>query len=299
MRDKECGVLKPKGKKRIAVLGDSFVTGLDVEDKEVLTEAMENLLHDNWEVLNFGVNGFGPTQYFLLLKNRAINYQPDVVIMVIYIRNDFNDILGIFDWIQGRRKPRAKFNKDGEIVFEDIPVPLPKPHDTNIRPLIGLARSHLYNFICQRCFYQSDILHAPPEIRLCKKECSNEVVEAYSRMRGLIKKTQYFCHENNAEFLVVIAPTIIQIYDNIYWNKIKKRYRLKDEEYDLFLPNKRIKQTCENLGIYVLDLAPSLKACASSGEKVYSFVNQHWNNKGNRVAAGAIIDYLMANNLEK
>jgi hypothetical protein len=72
------------------VLGDSFVSNVEVGADQVFTRVMEQRLADT-EVLNFGVNGYGQVQEYLLLERWFDRVRPDVVVVVIYLRNDFED----------------------------------------------------------------------------------------------------------------------------------------------------------------------------------------------------------------
>jgi hypothetical protein len=68
--------------RKILVLGDSFVSNISVKDSEVFTEVLEQRLK-NTAVLNFGVNGYGQVQEYLLLQKwlRKI----DLFVMILMI----------------------------------------------------------------------------------------------------------------------------------------------------------------------------------------------------------------------
>ncbi|NQU95571.1 MAG: hypothetical protein HQ549_05010 [Candidatus Omnitrophica bacterium] len=297
MRDMEYSIKKPEGKKRIVVLGDSFTSNVNVDLKNVFTEVMEKLLPRNWQVLNFGVDSFGPQQEFLMLENRAIKYEPDIVIMVIFIGNDFTDMLDTH--LGYKKSPLARFDKDGEIIFENISVPLSKKVDQEPKrkALISFGNFHL-SFIRDRFLNKNktDIVRLQ-EIKLFKKKPDARIAETYRLMSAIIEKTYHFSSENDASFLVIIAPTIYQVYDNIYWSSIKKAHNCEGEKYDIFLPNDVIRNTCGDLGIHVLDLTPVLKKHALSGESMYYFPERHWNKRGNRLVAEAIVGYLLDSGL--
>ena len=307
MRDEEYSVKKPDGKKRIAVLGDSFVANLDVENADVFTERMKKLLPSDWQVLNFGVNGFGPTQELLMLRNKVIHYEPDMVIMLIYSRNDFDDIAGTMDWIKGYKRPKAILGGDGKVVIDPVlaqPPPPPESAD-RWRPSGGKEplsfkkihlRSLLYNYVRDRLFYRYNVF-LMPEIRLCKKTPSRETEVSYILMKGILEEVRNFTRENGVGLIVVTAPTLVQVHDDVYWAKMKRKYGLDDERYDLFAPNKFIKQSCRDLGIRNLDLTPGLRQYASGGEILYYPHNQHWNKRGNQLVAEIISDYLRENGL--
>lgn len=84
----ERALIKPEGTYRIAVLGDSFVEALQVERKENFCYLLEEYLNEknpgkHFEVMNFGVAGYSLGQMYLRLKNLALQFNPDMVILAV------------------------------------------------------------------------------------------------------------------------------------------------------------------------------------------------------------------------
>ncbi len=299
-RDRERLTTKAPDSRRIAVLGDSFTAGLGVKDPEVFTEVMEKNLEGKTEVLNFGVNGFGPTQEYLLLKNRVLLYRPDLVLMLFYLGNDFDDTTNLTAWIDGYQRPRAILDDRGKIAFTNIPVPKASRSRRERTRTCSLPRSHVVDFLDrllhqQRDKYALDVL--PPEVRLCRKNLDPSVAAALPLLRGLLRETDELCRRQGSRFAIVLAPTVTQIYDDMYWKRIKSVYHLREEDYDLFLPNKLLAGIGAELGIPVLDLTPALRAEAGNGAELYYYKNRHWNAAGHRIAALAIAAWLRQNKL--
>jgi hypothetical protein len=149
--------------------------------------------------------------------------------------------------------------------------------------------------IRQRFYGKDDIRFMPPEIRLCKKAYSEETKRSYETTAAIIRMTDSLCRTHDIKFLVVIAPTIVQVYAEEYWEKIKRSYHIKDDEYDIYLPNKELGRMCASRDIPVLDLLPSLRSCKALGEETYYRKNRHWNERGHYTAAKEIADYLKRN----
>lgn len=298
MRDKEYPMTRPAGKKRIILLGDSFTSSFGVPDSEAFAKVMEEKLLTGTEVLNFGVNGYGPAQELLLLQSRAMKYRPDMVIMVIYVGNDFDDITGISDWIDGYKRPQAITDDRGNIRFTGIPVPLSEKYLAKQRAqrMCSLPRSHFIDFIDKYIRYKKySINFMPSEIRLCNKKPDPDVKEAARLMGAILRETDRYCKKNGASFAVAVAPTIVQVYEKIYWNRIKKKYSLKDSDYDLMLPNRVLADICRNAGIPLVDLTQSLKSASNAGIDTYYFDNQHWNRAGEQVVAETLARFVREN----
>jgi uncharacterized protein YfaA (DUF2138 family) len=118
-------------------------------------------------------------------------------------------------------------------------------------------------------------------------------------MREVVNETARFSQSHGAEFVVVIAPTIVQVYDTKYWSMIKEGYALREEDYDLQLPNKFIQQVASDLDIRVLDLTPLLRSVASKGKLLYYPKNRHWNRAGHSVVGHAIHGWLTDSGIVK
>jgi lysophospholipase L1-like esterase len=79
-----------KTRPRIALIGDSVTEFWEVEAKYRGQYAIEQLLHDNFEILNFGVRGYGTDQTHILFATTGVQFAPDIVIYTFCV-NDIND----------------------------------------------------------------------------------------------------------------------------------------------------------------------------------------------------------------
>ena len=87
---------KPAGVRRVAVLGDSMIAAVGVEEQDTLCVQLEKRLNEShpdhtWEVLNFGVNASSPGQELVLYQKLVAGYQPDIVICAFFVENDLAD----------------------------------------------------------------------------------------------------------------------------------------------------------------------------------------------------------------
>ncbi len=85
---------KPKGVTRVLVLGDSFMEAYSVRFEDALPTRLEQLISTEKrpvEVINFGVGGYSTLQQYLLFKAFGRAYQPDVVVLAMYLDNDLEE----------------------------------------------------------------------------------------------------------------------------------------------------------------------------------------------------------------
>jgi lysophospholipase L1-like esterase len=91
--DREFAYVKPFGKKRIVVLGDSFTMGYGVNNEDLyVTILSRKLMKEGYdvEVINLGVSGFSNAEELITLENEGIKYEPDLVILAFY-QNDLTE----------------------------------------------------------------------------------------------------------------------------------------------------------------------------------------------------------------
>ncbi|MBG89881.1 MAG: hypothetical protein CMO80_23700 [Verrucomicrobiales bacterium] len=94
LRDRERSIEKPEGTRRIGVLGDSVVEGVNyVSDEDTISRHLERLYADEkTEVLNLGVSGYCTIAEVELLKTKGLQFDLDELV-VIFVSNDFNDVV--------------------------------------------------------------------------------------------------------------------------------------------------------------------------------------------------------------
>ncbi|MCG2710758.1 MAG: hypothetical protein L6416_00225 [Candidatus Omnitrophica bacterium] len=94
IRDREFKIPKPEGIFRIIVLGDSVTFGTEYPVELTYPKILEKLLNKKpgpnirFEVMNAGVCSYNAVQKFLFLKNKLLDYEPDIVILQ-FLNDDY------------------------------------------------------------------------------------------------------------------------------------------------------------------------------------------------------------------
>jgi len=99
MRDSEYTLEKPKDVFRICLIGDSVSFGMYLPVEENFAEILEKELNardkKKFEVLNFAVAGYNSSQEAIVLKEKVLNFKPDMVIVAFCPNDDsYTDGLG-------------------------------------------------------------------------------------------------------------------------------------------------------------------------------------------------------------
>lgn len=100
-RDFDHDLEKPPGTLRIAVLGDSFTEAVQVPLEETWWRIMARRLSESGcgdggpqtpaariEVLNFAVSGYSTAQSLRVLREEALRFSPDAVLLAFFLGND-------------------------------------------------------------------------------------------------------------------------------------------------------------------------------------------------------------------
>jgi lysophospholipase L1-like esterase len=118
--DRELSPEPPPGKRRVAILGDSFAFGYCLERSEAFPAQLETLLgSDRFEVLNYGTCGYGVDQMRLLL-DEALDRKPSLVVFSFIVDDLRRATRAAFQ----SGEPKPLFLLDGRaLVLTNVPVP--------------------------------------------------------------------------------------------------------------------------------------------------------------------------------
>jgi len=307
LRDREHQKQKPPGRFRVAILGDSYAQAIQVPLEKTFWSVMEQRLRAcpalggrMPEAINFGVDGYGTAQELVTLKRDVWAYQPDAVVLAVFLGNDIrnnsvsletNRCRPFYTLEDGRLEPigpffssasyrlwcLARFDYRGISPFKLLakaadlllhPVRQPTP-DYPIEPAIN------YN------------IYRPPPDETWRQAW--EVTEA------LIAEINRETRKHNAILLVATLDTGIQVWPD---PEVRRRFMEQMGLQDLFYPDDRIAALGRKEGFDVISLARPLQEYAQSHHAyLHGFPNTptgfgHWNELGHRLAGELIAERL-------
>jgi hypothetical protein len=99
---------KTPGKKRILVLGDSYVWGFGANQENLFSAPEVHRTND--EIINFGVSGYGTDQEYLFYLLKGQSFEVDEVILAFTLYNDVDNNLASIQY--SRRKPYFRLEGD-------------------------------------------------------------------------------------------------------------------------------------------------------------------------------------------
>jgi hypothetical protein len=85
-------------KRRIALVGDSFTFGLEVYYEDTWASQLERVLGPEFQVLNFGVDGFGVDQAYLRYRRDVAAWHPEIAVLGV-IDDDFRRTMCVYAFL--------------------------------------------------------------------------------------------------------------------------------------------------------------------------------------------------------
>jgi len=310
----------PDGVTRIAVIGDSFPTGVAVADEHHLSYLLEDALAElqgnrRIEVWNLGVPHFGPQQSMLQLMERWDEVQPRIVVLSFFEGNDpFDDSQGpSFHKVVDRRMTRAGWAPWPGDPFNDRRAELNRPIFAHHVPgdSILQRRSYLYRLVMRG-------LHAvrysvsevwPWGMEPFDYEAFGGVAWLYLQpppppieggwgiTRDVLADLKARLEAKGARFLILGAPAKIVVHDEDLELAFEEGWEMGHRDgggsldgarmFDPGLPSRRLTELTTELDIPLVHLGEPLRAAAGS-ERLYYRDDSHWTAAGHRVAAAEL-----------
>ncbi len=113
MRDVERTPVKPKGVRRILIIGDSVTFGVQIEAEDAFPALIEKECEASGlsvEVFNMGVMGYDTGQALAFLKRTGVNFNPDVVVLA-HCMNDLAEVRVDLELLQALQKSSSVFGR--------------------------------------------------------------------------------------------------------------------------------------------------------------------------------------------
>jgi lysophospholipase L1-like esterase len=293
---------KPAGVRRVAILGDSMIAALGVEEDQTLVARLERLLNrpspsaERWEVLNFGVPGASTGQELALWRTTVKRYQPDVVLCAFFVGNDLAD--------NSRRlssNPRVYFELDAAGRLVQVPMSAAK---TGLSAWLN-RHSRLYLWqkeAVRRARYawlkQAGQLEAGHWIYATQEP--PDVAEAWRLTGTLLAEMANEVRQAGARFGVVLIPTAQQVYPE----SMRKAVAVAgtSTRFDADYPDQRLARLCQSAGVPLLSMTADFRQAAPSrslstaDEWLFLHGEGHFNERGNQLAAEAVCRWMTAGN---
>lgn len=298
--------IKTAGVFRVAILGDSYVEALQVAEDKMFSYLLENKLNQKntqlkYEVLPFGVSGYGTAQEYLLLTQEVQKFQPDLVVLAFTSANDVRNNLPSLE----KNKQRPYFSlKDGEL--KSIK---PEIQDSWLKIInrFFLNYSYFYRFIIVRVSrlplpnQRASGDNIPIDFWIYSCDYNQVWQDAWQVTQKLILQMQSEAKKNHSKFLLLNLTGYPQIHENEGLTQLVKKYPdMTGKCWDLNKPGKILAEFVQRNQIIYLDLLPAfIKDYQVTRKEAHFLQDGHWNEYGHQLAAEIFGKFLQDNLLNK
>ena len=274
IRDREFEIPKPDDVFRIIILGDSVTFGTEYPLELTYPKILEKLLNKKsganirYEVLNAGVCAYNAVQKFLLLKNKLLDYEPDMVILQ-FLNDDYyrNAVVLSGD---NNLNQRDVFLSMGEYFSSNFPKLLSLPYS-----LDRLLMRHLATYrVLNKRLYDRLSMDDPDRFPVqAYKFAYTDMEESMRLNKAVFEKLHELSRKRNFKVFLLLVP------------ELKNDSRI--DEW--------IKNDCpDKYGFSTIDLQEAFKARGVDLESLRIVPNGtcHLNEKGHRITAEIIKERL-------
>jgi hypothetical protein len=268
------------GKKRVLILGDSFMEAREVEYEESVPGLLEAALAQDLgypvEVWNTGVSDWGPSHYLLQAKQLFDKYEFDVMLLAIFVGNDV--LPKRVDYFPPRApRMRHSFRIPRRLTASAFVEGLLYPLNDFLE-----ERSHLFLFAKYRLrtlLMGFGLTADYFPYSLLRREADSSSWEVTA---DICKEIVDLAAAHGLETVVVIIPAIQQI-DWSVAQVFLENFDVDSTGVDIDQPNRILGEKFRERRLEVIDALPEFRRQYQEGVTLYETVGWHLELDGHRV----------------
>lgn len=289
---------KPGNARRVAVLGDSMIASLGVNEQDTFVCRLEELLRRShpqwqWEVLNYGVSGASPGQELALYRELVHQWRPDIVLGCFFTGNDLAD-----NCRRLSNNPRIYFDLDEHGQLQQLPYSAERAAVSawlNRHSRLYVWQRELVNAARHRVLENVGTLE--PGQKIFSTQESDDLAYAWRLSAAIQAELQRQVTAHGAQFAVILLPCNFQVYRDSF-EKLRTLAGPLGPHFDADHPDRRLGQLCREANIPFVSLSKDFRAAAPAGK---SDVREQWlfhqgfghfNEQGNALAAQVVHRFL-------
>lgn len=282
---------------RIATVGDSFFVAAVPRHYGVIRQMDDELARLRPgappEVYNFAIMATAPWDYLEILRQEALGFDPDVVVLGIYVGNDIKKPAQVHPL---EKRSFALYRLLASVArLQQARSVAARGDFLDITTIERTDEEYWYGGLVPNLWPRDIYLgNAANFLELClpnpgahREEEWRSTLQAIAETRGLVEAT-------GARFYVVISPDHVQISQELR-DEIASTFGVGLAPFDLEYPQRRLMDFCAESGLECLDLLPTFQAegdRSGDPDSLYLPSDNHWSAQGNWLAGRAIAEWL-------
>jgi lysophospholipase L1-like esterase len=299
--DVEHTLQKPEGTYRILFLGDSFTEAIQVPLQKTFHQLIEKELNERVdfqvEVISMGRSGAGTQKCYDILMDTGLRYAPDLVLMQFLS----NDLIDNSPPLKREEKEQEERRKQYVPQLREAYLRYLWVKPSRFNQLLALKLARIYQGSQVAKYADKDkygFIHLNTLI-FCE-DYSHLWERVWRRTQRLLRQTLDLLKENGSKLLLVSFPEMWRVGSA---EEIERRMRAMsrdalDYRWDFNKTDRILRDFCQEAGIPFLSLLPEFRdSYRKSRRKLHFAFDMHLNERGHRLAADAILGYLLRKNL--
>ncbi len=262
-------------KKRIAIIGDSFVEGFHVNVEDQFPSLLRKRLKDTVDIISFGRAGAPLSQYLHMARYVSKKYDPDVLIFNV-VFNDFHQSL---TELSPYCKHFLRLSVRDSIVKESAILPYPSTKTSSVWKKSALVRYLYYNA-------KLGLVSRTRTTEKKERQGGEKIKQAiFSHLPQIKIATEYVVttlkrEMPNTRLVFVIDAPRPCIYQ-------------KGESCEETIQFNFLIEACEDQNIEYINLEKTMRKRFENNGKKFEFpIDQHWNTYGHQVVAESLLKKL-------
>ena len=277
--------------RRVVLLGDSYVDASTVELEQTVGRRLQHHLRRElgrpYEVISMGISTWGQVEQLEILRMLGPRSGTNVVITLFLSLNDVEN--------NSAELRRASQTRNQMMRYRPGWIRLPADE----APLLWLRWSALNRFVSYRLASTRRDLgpdSIPVDYFVYATRYDPVWEEAWKRTESLILEKRDAAHRLGAAYGVVSASTPQGVLGPRKGLEVLMRSypAMREHEWDLDLPDRRLESHCRRNGIPFLALEPLFREETAKGRRLHWKYDGHWNVEGNDLAAEWIAQFVLA-----
>ena len=278
--DRELGPKRP-GQKRVVVLGDSLAMSVQVPVSQTFMAELERELalrdpSHSWQVINAGVQGYGPVDEWLFYRHVVDALEPDLVLITVFVANDATEAYDKAGWMDNgppaTERSAAAVNWVRRLARSSMVVQTARVRWDQVRPDTagpGAERP------------LAAYLEKPP----------TEVTRGLDVSRDAFGRIAALASKRGAQTAIVLMPARFQLDDGDY-GRLRQRVQAAGHVLVRQAATDRFRTALAPLGLPTLDLLPILQA-EQNPAGLFFQRNIHLTPRGHGVVGHALAGFVM------
>ena len=271
---------KRPGQTRVVVLGDSLVNSVQVNAGETFMAQLERELQAadpsrDWQVINAGVQGYGPVHEWLFYRHVVDTLEPDYVLIVAFVGNDATEAYDKAGWIENgppASEKVAAVNWARRLARSSMVIQTARVRLDQLRPDTAGpgAERPLAAYL------------ATPPI---------EVTRGLEVTRDAFGRIASMAANRGARTAIVLMPARFQVDDGDY-GRLRERVQAAGHELIRQAATERFRAALTPLGLPMLDLLPVIQSQPDAAGLFFQR-NIHLTPRGHQVVGHALAGFVM------